>query len=142
MTRRRSPGRARTSSPGRALAPLSRAHDGVLSEQSRHLHDVMRLHNANAVQPVYTRALAVRTAFLPRRVRKFTPFLTKRAVGALPRERGLRDVLRRINVPSYLMFCVRREIRKQVMFAYRVAGRGGKRGRRFRRSLSSEFSCG
>lgn len=44
--------------------------------------------------------------------------------------------------PRRVQVCVRRQIRRQVMFAHRYAGRSGLgRGRRWRRTEESNYSC-
>lgn len=45
-------------------------------------------------------------------------------------------------VPSRVMFCVRRKQRKQVLFAFNIAGKSGVgRGKRWHRSYNSHYGC-
>ena len=59
--------------------------------------------------------------------------------------KSLHSLLNQIKVmrPSRMMFCVRRKIRREVMFALGVGGkRGVGRGKSWNRGVDSTYSCG
>lgn len=47
----------------------------------------------------------------------------------------------KMRAPSRVRFCFQRKVRREVMFALGVGGRGGKPGRRFRRTQNSQYRC-
>lgn len=143
MARRSAPGRARTSSPRSSSSLLSRAHESVLPEQSQYVQDMLREQRVRTVQAVYPRVLPARTAFPFRSSRRPLSFLfTKPRAARLPSGRQSRDMLRLLRLDPRTMVCVRRGQRREVLFAYRVAGRRGVgAGKRWRRSVHSQWSC-
>lgn len=55
----------------------------------------------------------------------------------------LSQLMQSINAPRNVQFCVRRKIRREVMFAKNVAGRRGVgRGKSWRRTNESRYHCG
>lgn len=45
------------------------------------------------------------------------------------------------SAPRHVVVCVRRRRRREVLHALRIAGRGGRRGRRYRRNAYSDVRC-
>lgn len=102
-----------------ALPALPLAHESV-----RRFFPVV-----SRVQRLPKRALHPTLRFPAKRVSRKS--VNYRALGALT-----------IRVPERAAFCVRRKVRRQVMFALGVGGsRGMMRGKRFRRTQDSQYRC-
>lgn len=124
---------------------------GVSPTQERDLQEGSRaaLHRlleqaarpAAAVNARLLRSPLTRRVAIDRRKYSLTPLPTKRAVGALPSGRGYANRLKSLALRPMTEVCVRRNERRQVLFALGVGGRGGKKGRTFKRNYWSQFKC-
>lgn len=124
-------------SPGRR--PLT--PEGVLQDESSLARYTVPLgRRALAVQAVYPRARSARTRYI--QLSRFPSLSTKPPVGRLPLRRGYADALKVLRANPLVRFCVQRKARREVLFAFSVAGRRGVgAGKRWRRSVNSTWSC-
>lgn len=127
--------------PPRRLAELSRAHESVLQEHSSRAYDLLHRQHTPTVPAVYHTGRQARNASYRVTFGNVKFLFAKPREARLPSGRGKADKLISLLADPRVLFCVRRRRRREVMFAYNVAGRGGRRGRRFRRNFSSQFSC-
>lgn len=76
---------------------------------------------------------------IPRMIRPARHVTGRIAATTVPRNAPLRKVRYQFSLPSSVVVCVRRGVRKEVIFAKNKAGRNGQR--KSRRTSSSHISC-